>query len=204
VRGVRKPKTQRVVKLARIEKAVRSILEAIGEDTKREGIKDTPHRVAQLYQRIFGGIGRDPTKDLKLYRVHNQDGMILVKDVSFYSMCEHHLLPFFGRVHLAYLPRKNLVTGLGSLTKAVEVLSQRPQIQERLANEIADTLMKALKPKGLLVVVEAEHLCMAMNDAHRPGTSTISTAARGAMLEEPARAEAFSLINSQARTKTKK
>jgi GTP cyclohydrolase I len=123
-----------------------------------------------------------------------------MKDISFHSMCEHHLLPFFGKIHLAYLPSKNLVTGLSSLTKAVEVLSQRPQLQERLANEIADTLMMALKPKGLLVVVEAEHLCVAMNDAHKVGTSTISTAARGAMLEEPARAQALSLINSQTRT----
>jgi len=204
VREARRPRTRRVAKLAKIEKAVHSILEAIGEDPDREGIRDTPHRVAQLYQRIFGGIGQDPTRDLRLYRVSNQDGMILLRNISFHSMCEHHLLPFFGKIHLAYLPSKNLVTGLSSLTKAVEVLSQKPQLQERLANEIADTLMKAIRPKGLLVVVEAEHLCMAMNDAQRLGTSTISTAARGAMLEEPARAEAFSLINRQTRTRTRK
>jgi GTP cyclohydrolase IA len=204
VRGVRRPRTRRVAKLAKIEKAVHSILEAIGEDPDREGVRDTPHRVAQLYQRIFSGIGQDPTRDLRLYRVSNQDGMILIKDISFHSMCEHHLLPFFGKIHLAYLPSRNLVTGLSSLTKAVEVLSQRPQLQERLANEIADTLMKALKPKGLLVVVEAEHLCVAMNDAQKLGTSTISTAARGAMLEEPARAQALSLISSQTRTRTRK
>jgi GTP cyclohydrolase I len=204
VRGVRRPRTRRVAKLAKIEKAVHSILEAIGEDPDREGVRDTPHRVAQLYQRIFSGVGQDPTRDLKLYRVNNQDGMILIKDISFHSMCEHHLLPFFGKIHLAYLPSRNLVTGLSSLTKAVDVLSQRPQLQERLANEIADTLMKALKPKGLLVVVEAEHLCVAMNDAQKLGTSTISTAARGAMLEEPARAQALSLISSQTRTRTKK
>jgi GTP cyclohydrolase I len=204
VREARKTKTRRLVKLAKIEKAVHSILEAIGEDPDREGIRDTPHRVAQLCQRIFGGIGQDPTRDLRLYRVSNQDGMILVRDISFHSMCEHHLLPFFGKIHLAYLPSRNLVTGLSSLTRAVEILSQRPQLQERLANEIADTLMKAIRPKGLLVVVEAEHLCMAMNDAHRLGTSTISTAARGAMLEEPARTEALSLISRQTRTRTKK
>lgn len=204
MREVRKPRTRRVVKLAKIQKAVYSILEAIGEDPEREGIKDTPHRVAQLYQRVFSGIDQDPVRDLKLYRVNNQDGIILVKDVSFHSMCEHHLLPFFGKIHLAYLPSKNLVTGLSSLTKTVEVLSQRPQLQERLANEIADTLVKALKPRGLLVVVEAEHLCMAMNDSHKPGARTISTAARGAMLEGPTRAEAFSLINSKAHTRTKR
>jgi len=204
VTEVRDPRMQRAAKLAKIEKAVRSMLEAIGEDPEREGIKETPRRVAQLYQRIFSGIGQDPAKNLKLYCVNNQDGMILVENISFHSMCEHHLLPFFGKIHLAYLPNKNRVTGLSSLTKAIEVLSQRPQLQERLANEIADTLMKALNPKGLLVIVEAEHLCMAMNDPHRSGTSAISVAARGAMLEESARTEALSLISDQTRSRTSK
>lgn len=196
MREVRKAKTQRAVDLAKIERAVRSILEAIGEDTQREGIKDTPRRVARLYERIFGGIGLDPAATLKLYRVKNQDGMILVKNISFLSMCEHHLLPFFGKIHIAYLPNENGVTGLSSITRAIEVLSRRPQLQERLTNEIADTLVRALDPKGLLVIVEAEHLCMAMNDAQKPGTCTISTAARGTMLKERARAEAFSLLSS--------
>jgi len=204
VREAHKPKTQRVVKLAKIEKAIRSVLEAIGEDPEREGVKDTPGRVAKLYQRIFSGIGQDPTSNLKSYRVDNQDGMILVRDIAFLSMCEHHLLPFFGRIHLAYLPSENRVAGLSSLTKTVEILSQRPQLQERLANDIADALMKALAPQGLLVIVEAEHLCVAMNDNHKLGTSTISTAARGVMREEPTRAEAFSLIVKQSRTNTKK
>ena len=199
MREVRKLRTQRAIDLAKIEKAVHSILEAIGEDTEREGIRDTPRRVARLYERIFGGIGLDPSTSLKLYRVKNQDGMILVKNISFISMCEHHLLPFFGKIHIAYLPKRNGITGLSSITKAIQILSRRPQLQERLANEVADTLVKALDPRGLLVIVEAEHLCIAMNDAQKPGTCTISTAARGEMVEERTRAEAFSLINSRTR-----
>lgn len=191
----RKPRTRQADSLAKIEKAIRLVLEAIGENPDRQGIKNTPRRVAQLYSRIFSGIGRDPVRDLKLYRVKNQKGMILIKNISFHSMCEHHLLPFFGKIHLAYLPKDDRVTGLGSITTAVEILSQRPQLQERLANDIADALTKALDPRGLLVIVEAEHLCMAMNGSHNPGTTTISTAARGAMLEEPARTEAFYLAN---------
>lgn len=204
MREVRKHRTQRLVRLAKIEKAVRSILEAIGEDPERKGIKNTPRRVARLYERIFSGIGQKPAGGLKLYRVDNQDGMILVRDISFHSMCEHHLLPFFGKIHLAYLPSKNRVTGLSSLTKTVEVLSRRLQLQERLANEIADELTKALDPRGLLVIIEAEHLCMAMNNTHKPGAKTISTAARGAMLEERTRAEALSLIGSQADSRARK
>jgi len=204
VREVLKRRTRRVAKLAKIEGAVHSFLVAIAEDPEREGVRDTPRRVAQLYRRIFGGMGQDPASDLRLYRVKNQDGIILVKDIPFHSMCEHHLLPFFGKIHLAYVPSKHLVTGLNSLTRVVEILSQRPQLQERLANEIADTLMKALQPKGLLVVVEAEHLCMAMNGVHKSGTNTISTAARGVMLAGPTRAEAFSLLNDRVRTRTNK
>ena len=190
----RKRRTRPAVQLAKIEKAVRSVLEAIGEDPGREGIRETPRRVARLYQRIFSGIGQDPAKDLKLLSVKNHNGMVLVKDISFHSMCEHHLLPFFGKIHIAYSPAGNRVTGLGSLARAVEILSQRPQLQERLGNNIADTLEKALRPRGLLVIVEAQHLCMAMNDAGRSSARTIYVAARGTMLRAPEKAAAFSLL----------
>lgn len=196
MREVPKAKKQQAVDLARIEKAVRSILEAIGEDPEREGIKSTPRRVAELYQRIFSGIGQDPTRNLKLYTVENQDGLILVRDILFHSMCEHHLLPFFGKIQLAYLPENNRITGLSSLTKVVETLSQKPQLQERLTNEIADALVKALKPRGLLVAVEAQHLCMAMNETNRSGTRTVSYATRGVMAEETMKAEMLSMLNS--------
>lgn len=199
----RRRRTQPAIKLAKIEKAVRSVLEAIGEDPDREGIKETPRRVARLYEKIFSGIGQDPAKNLTLYSVKNQNGMVIVKDISFHSMCEHHLLPFFGKIHIAYLPTRNRVTGLGSLARAVEVLSKRPQLQERLVNDIADALMKALDPKGLLVIVEAQHLCMSMNEAHRSDARTISTAARGTMLDEPERAIAFSLLGRKSTQRRK-
>ncbi|UCF78521.1 MAG: GTP cyclohydrolase I FolE [Candidatus Eiseniibacteriota bacterium] len=205
VREVPKTKKQQATDPAKIETAVRTILEAIGEDPEREGVKNTPRRVAELYRRIFGGIGKDPAKDLKLYTVENQDGLILVKDILFHSMCEHHLLPFFGRVQLAYLPDENRITGLSSLTKVVETLSRKPQLQERLTNEIADVLTKALRPRGLLVAVEAEHLCMAMNETNRSGTKTVSYAMRGVMAEEPVKAEVMSLLGDpdpQARSNT--
>lgn len=195
MREVSRAKKQQAVDLAKIEKAVRSILEAIGENPEREGIKNTPRRVAELYQRIFSGIGQDPTRNLKLYTVENQDGMILVKDIHFHSMCEHHLLPFFGKIQLAYIPDNNRITGLSSLTRVVETLSQKPQLQERLTNEIADALMKVLKPRGLLVAVEALHLCMAMNETDRSGTKTVSYAMRGVMAEETMRAETLSILN---------
>jgi GTP cyclohydrolase I len=195
VREVPKTKKQQAVDLTRIEKAVRSILEAIGENPEREGIKNTPRRVAELYQRIFSGIGQDPATNLTLYTVENQDGLILVRDILFHSMCEHHLLPFFGKIQLAYLPDNDRITGLSSLTKVVKTLSQKPQLQERLTNEIADALVKALKPKGLLVAVEAQHLCMAMNEANTFGTKTVSYAMRGVMAEEATKAEILSVLN---------
>lgn len=196
MREVPKAKKQRAIDLAKIERAVRSILEAIGENPRREGIKNTPRRVAELYQRVFSGIGQDPTRNLKLYTVENQDGMILVRDILFHSMCEHHLLPFFGKIQLAYLPDNNRIAGLSSLTKIVEILSQKPQLQERLTNEIADALMKALKPKGLLVAVEAQHLCMVMNGTDRSGTVTVSYAMRGVMAKEAMKAEILSILRS--------
>ncbi len=195
MREVPRAKKQQAVDLAKIEKAVRSILEAIGEDPEREGLKSTPRRVAELYQRIFSGIGQDPTENLTLYTVEDQDGLILVRNILFHSMCEHHLLPFFGKIQLAYLPDDNRITGLSSLTKIVETLSRKPQLQERLTNEIADALMKALKPKGLLVAVRAQHLCMTLNDANTSGTETVSYAMRGVMADEAARAEILSILN---------
>jgi GTP cyclohydrolase I len=195
VRRTPNAKQRRTVDLTRIEKAVRSILEAIGEDPEREGVKNTPRRVAEFYERAFSGIGQDPTKNVKLYTVENQDGMVLVRDIQFHSMCEHHLLPFFGKIQLAYLPNDNRITGLNNLTKIVETLAKKPQLQERLTNEIADALVKTLKPKGLLVAVEAQHLCMVMNETNSSGTKTISYATRGVMAEDSLRAEMLALLD---------
>lgn len=165
-------------------------------DPEREGVRDTPRRVARLYQKMFSGLGEDPTRAIRLYTVRNQDDLILMKDIFFYSICEHHLLPFFGKLHVAYLPHRNRVAGLNSLTKVVEILCRRPQLQERLTNEVADALVSALKPRGLLVVTEAEHLCMLMKEGNRPGVKAISSAARGEMRGAARRQEAVSLMGA--------
>ncbi len=193
--GVREAGSQ--VDLARVEKALRSILTAIGEDPDRAGLKETPRRVARLYQKIFSGTGKDPSRELKLLRAGDQNGLVLVRDIVFHSMCEHHFLPFFGRVHVAYLPRADRITGLNSISRVTEILSSRLQLQERLTSQIADTLMKVLKPLGLLVVVEAEHLCMSMNESGQPGSAAVSSAARGVMLEPARRREALIMMNLQ-------
>jgi len=171
------------------------VLEAIGEDPQREGLRETPARVARLFQKVFAGLGEDPGKQFKLFRVRNQDGIVVVKDIAFHSMCEHHLLPFFGKIHLAYLPRENRVTGLNSLTRITDVFSRRPQLQERLTNDIAGALMECLQPEGLLVVIEAQHLCMSMSEGGKPGATAVSSAARGAMLKQARRREALLLMN---------
>jgi len=178
----------------RIEKGVRMILEGIGEDLKREGLKETPKRVADFYAEIFCGIFEDPKEKLKLYSAPNQDEMIIAKQIPFYSLCEHHLLPFFGQAHLAYIPSKNKITGFSRLARVVEVLASRPQLQERFTGEIADILMQGLKPKGVLVVIEAEHLCLSMRGIKRPGSLTVTSAIRGDLRKDSLRAEAFALI----------
>jgi GTP cyclohydrolase I len=185
------------VDLKRVERAVRELLLAIGEDPKREGIKDTPCRVARMYQELFSGMGRDPADEIKIYHAKNEDEMILVKDIVFYSFCEHHLLPFFGRAHIAYIPRRNRITGFSSLARVVESMARRLQLQERLTSDIADMLVAKLRPLGLLVVVEAEHLCLTMRGVKKPGSRVVTSAIRGGMKRESTRLEALALIRGR-------
>lgn len=179
----------------KIEIAVKMILEAIGEDPEREGLKDTPRRVARMYQEIFAGLEEDPKEHLKVLFTEDHEEMVLIKDIPFYSMCEHHLLPFFGKAHVAYIPRKGKIAGLSKLARAVETIAKRPQLQERLTCSIAESIMASLDPLGVLVVVEAEHMCMTMRGVKKPGSMTLTSAVRGLFkTKEATRAEAFSLI----------
>lgn len=181
----------------KIEKAVRDILEAIGEDPHREGLKDTPRRIAKMYEEIFSGLKEDPSKHLEIYfEEEKHEELVLVKDIPFYSMCEHHLVPFFGRAHVGYLPRGGKLTGLSKLARVVETVAKRPQLQERLTTKIADTIMEKLDPYGVIVVVEGEHMCMTMRGVKKPGSKTITSAVRGIFNKDAkARAEAIALIN---------
>jgi GTP cyclohydrolase I len=179
----------------KIEKAVLMILEAIGEDPKREGLRDTPSRVARMYKEVFCGLYENPKDHLQVLFTEDHEEMVLIKDIPFYSMCEHHLLPFFGKAHVAYIPRKGKITGLSKFARTVETIAKRPQLQERLTCSIADMIMEALNPLGVLVVVEAEHLCMAMRGVKKSGSMTLTSAVRGLFKTKVAtRAEAFSLI----------
>ncbi len=181
----------------KIEKAVSDILIAIGEDQNREGLKDTPRRVARMYEEIFSGVQKDPRKELKTYKTKNEDEMIIIKDIPFYSVCEHHLLPFFGKAHVVYIPKENKITGFSSLVRVIDVMARRPLLQERLTHEIADFLMANLIPMGVLVVIEAEHLCLSMIGVKKPGTLTVTSAIRGVMRSAATRAEALSLIKGK-------
>jgi GTP cyclohydrolase I len=193
-----KPKAKpSAINASRIERAVKDLLLAIGEDPRREGLVDTPCRVARMYEEILSGMAADPIDELKVYTAKNEDEMILVKDITFYSVCEHHLMPFYGKVHIAYIPRNNKITGFSSLVKVVEAMAKRLQLQERLAADIADLIMKKLKPLGVLVVVEAEHLCMIMRGVKKPGSSVVTSAIRGGMKRESTRLEALSLIKGR-------
>jgi len=178
----------------KITKGVKLILEGIGEDPNREGLIRTPERVAEFYQEFFNGLNSKPGKELKLYTTPNKDELVIVKDIPFFSMCEHHLLPFYGKAHIAYIPQKNKITGFSSLIKVVEALAHRPTIQEKLTSEIADTINDKLTAKGLLVIIEAEHLCMTMNGVKKPGTRTTTSAVRGILRRNATRAEAMALI----------
>ncbi|MFS8628659.1 MAG: GTP cyclohydrolase I FolE [Limnochordales bacterium] len=178
-----------------IERAVRMILEAIGEDPNREGLVDTPARVARMYEEVLSGMHEDPARHLEVYFDANHEEMVLVRDITFYSLCEHHLLPFFGKAHVAYIPKNGRVTGLSKLARVVQAYARRLQMQERMTSQIADTLMKHLQPLGVAVVVEAEHLCMSMRGVRQPGALTVTSAVRGIFLtDERTRAEAFALI----------
>lgn len=179
----------------KIEQAVYMILEAIGEDPEREGLRDTPKRVARMYTEVFAGLHEDPSEHLKVQFSEEHEEMVLVKDIPVYSMCEHHLVPFYGKAHVAYIPKKGKVTGLSKLARVVEGFAKRPQLQERLTSQIADSIMNMLEPRGVLVVIEAEHMCMTMRGVKKPGSRTITSAVRGIFkTSQVTRSEAFSLI----------
>lgn len=181
----------------KIEKAVREILEGIGENPDREDLKDTPKRFAEMCGEIFDGISMDPEKELEVLLSKEHDEIVLVKNIPLYSICEHHMLPFIGKAHVAYIPDSNRITGLSKIARVVEILSKRLQVQEKLTTEIADTFMKKLKPKGVLVIIEAEHLCMSMRGVKKPGAVTVTSAVRGVFKKnQKTRSEALSLINS--------
>ncbi|NTW06015.1 MAG: GTP cyclohydrolase I FolE [Peptococcaceae bacterium] len=181
----------------KIEKAMRMILEAIGENPDREGLKETPARVARMYNEVFSGLLEDPEDHLRKVFSEEHEEMVLVKDIPVYSMCEHHLLPFFGKAHVAYIPRRGNITGLSKLARVVEGYARRPQLQERLTSQIADAIMKKLSPHGVMVVLEAEHMCMTFRGVRKPGSKTITSAVRGLFQKnEVTRAEALTLIRS--------
>ena len=179
----------------KIEKAVKALLEAVGEDTHRRDIVATPKRVAEMYEEIFWGMDKDPAEELEVVLDQKHNEIVLLKGIPLYSMCEHHLLPFIGKAHVAYIPKKGRVTGLSKLARVVEILSRRPQVQERLTTQIADIIMAKLKPQGCMVVIEAEHLCMSMRGIKKPGTLTVTSAVRGIFqANQKTRAETLSLM----------
>ena len=179
----------------RIERAVREILLAIGEDPDRAGLVETPKRVANMYEEIIAGLHDDPRRHLKLFDEGNNDEMVVVRDIPMYSMCEHHLLPFIGKAHIAYIPSDGRVIGLSKLARIVDSFSKKPQLQERLTSQIADFLDKELSPQGVAVVIEAEHLCMTMRGARAAGAKTQTSALRGSMRKDAkTRAEAMALL----------
>jgi GTP cyclohydrolase I len=188
--------------LDKIARAVRMILEAIGEDPQREGLQETPRRVARMYAEVFSGLGQDPYAEVnKIFRNEKYDEIVLVKDIPFHSMCEHHLLPFLGRAHTAYIPGKEPesgVLGVSKLARAVEVFARRPQVQERLTNQIADLIEEVAKPRGVAVILEAEHACMTIRGIKKPGSSMITSAMRGIFRSNLAtRTEVLNLIRGR-------
>lgn len=179
----------------RIQNAVREILIAVGEDPDREGLIETPKRVANMYEEIFAGLTEDPKQYIKLFNEHSNDEMVIVKDIPFYSMCEHHLLPFFGKAHIGYIPSDNKIIGLSKLARIVDNFAKKPQVQERLTSDIADFLNDNLQPKGVAVIMEAEHMCMTMRGARAAGAKTQTSALRGIMRSDAkTRAEVLSLL----------
>jgi GTP cyclohydrolase IA len=180
---------------AQIEEAVRLILEAVGEDPNREGLLDTPKRVAKMYEEVFSGLTIDPKEYFETIFSEDHEELVLVKDIPFYSMCEHHLVPFHGIAHVAYVPKNGKVAGLSKLARVVEAVSRRPQLQERITSTVADTIMETLEPHGVMVVVEAEHMCMTMRGVKKPGAKTVTSAARGVFVTDSnARREILSYI----------
>lgn len=175
---------------SKIEEGIKLMLEGIGEDVDREGLVDTPERVARMYEEIFGGLTMDAAEPLaKRFHVENNE-MIVEKDITFYSMCEHHLLPFYGKAHVAYIPNGEVV-GLSKIARTVDVYAKRPQIQEHMTAQIADALMENLKPKGVMVMLEAEHMCMTMRGIKKPGSKTVTYVTRGIFGEDECMADRF-------------
>ena len=179
----------------KIERAVKDILQAIGEDASREDLKETPARVARMYEEILSGTNKNPEDELEVLLAEDHEEIVLLRGIPLYSVCEHHLLPFIGKAHVAYIPKGGRVTGLSKFARVVDVLSKRLQVQERLTTSIADVIMKKLKPHGVLVVIEAEHMCMSMRGVKKSGVMTVTSAVRGIFKENhKTRAEALALI----------
>ena len=179
----------------KIEKAIRDILEAIGEDPRRKDLLGTPARVAEMYEEIFAGIGKDPRKELEVVLAQKHEEIILLKWIPLYSICEHHFLPFIGKANVAYIPKQGRVTGLSKIARVVDALARRPQVQERLTTQIAEVIMSKLKPLGVMVVIEAEHLCISMRGIQKPGTITVTSAVRGIFKKNvKTRSEALALM----------
>lgn len=174
----------------KIKEAVRLLLEGIGEDVDREGLKETPDRIARMYGEIFAGMDEDAGEHLAKTFTVTSNEIVLVKDITFYSMCEHHLMPFYGKAHIAYLP-DGKVAGLSKLARTVEVYARRPQIQEQMTIQIVEAVMEHLKPQGAMVMLEAEHMCMTMRGVEKPGSRTVTAAARGCFQKEPKWQELF-------------
>ncbi len=185
----------------KVEEGVRLILEGIGEDPGRKGLKDTPRRVTEMYREVFSGLHEDPEAVVDAVFDVGHDEMIMVRDIPLYAVCEHHLIPFTGKAHVAYVPGEDgRITGLSKLPRLVDVLAKRPQVQEKLTTEIADVLERALKPRGVFVVIEAEHLCMSMRGVKKPGSITVTSAVRGVFRSDPrTRSEAMGLIRDGRR-----
>lgn len=180
----------------RIKKAVREILEAVGEDPDREGLLETPDRVARMYEEIFSGLHDDPARHLKIFHEsHDTDDLVIVRDIPLYSVCEHHLLPFIGKAHIAYIPNDGKIIGLSKFARIVDCFARRPQVQERLTAQIADFIYESIEPCGVAVLIEAEHLCMTMRGARAAGATTTTSALRGAMRKDAkTRSEVMSLL----------
>jgi len=179
----------------KLEKAALMILEAVGEDPRRKDLLETPRRMADMFEEVLSGLALDPEKELSVILDHKHEEIVLLKDIPLYSMCEHHLLPFIGRAHVAYIPKGGRVTGLSRIARVVDILSRRLQVQERLTTQVANVIMQRLKPLGVMVVIEAEHLCMSMRGINRPGIKTVTSAVRGMFKDnEKTRAETLALM----------
>jgi len=198
--GTARPTLATPVDLDRIRKAVREILEAIGEDADRDGLLETPGRVARMYAEICGGLHDDPSKHLTVTFESNHDEMVMVRDIPLHSICEHHLLPFIGKAHVAYIPGADgRITGLSKIARMVEGYSRRPQVQETLTVQVADAMEQTLEPRGVMVVIEAEHLCMSMRGIQKAGSSTVTSAVRGLFRDNIAtREEAMRFVTGRS------